>query len=145
MVYDNFDLNSIPSLTKPIPSNAPINEGLTLEDSIYDFPQDKLGAIAPGWDLMVKACSEDLWVRVVSKEPGGFVCQVIPVPTDTNMHGLRQGDLVFVRPRNIEAASQAATFEQNGNSFEQTQTTVRPLPNGESVTYSRSSLFVDDD
>lgn len=145
MIYSDFDLDSTPSLSKPIPGNAPINEGLTLEDSPYEFPQDRLGAIAPGWDLMIKACSEDLWVRVVGEEPGGFVCQVIPVPTDTNMHGLKQGDLVFVRPRNIEAASQAATFERNGSSFEQTHTTVQPLPGGQSVTYSRSSLFVDGD
>lgn len=143
MVYSDFD--STPSLSKPIPGNAPINEGLTLEDSPYEFPQDKLGAIAPGWELMIKARTEDLWVRVVGEEPGGFVCQVIPVPTDTNMHGLKQGDLVFVRPRNIEAASGTATFERQGNSFEQTQTMVKPLPGGQSVTYSRSSLFVDGD
>lgn len=144
MVYDVMRQQITPPSTS-ISSN-PINEGLTLEDSPYDFPQDKLGAIVPGWELMVKARSEDLWARVVEVEPGGFICQVIPVPTDSNVHGLRQGDLVFVRPRNIEAASQGtATFERNGDSFEQTQTTVRPLPGGESVTYSRSNLFVDED
>lgn len=145
MVYDSFHMMQSQSTSPGVGlTNNPINEGLTLEDSPYDFPQDKLGAIIPGWELMVKARSEDLWVRVVGEEPGGFICQVVPVPTDSSIHGLKQGDLVFVRPRNIHAASQGtATFERKGNGFEQTQTTVRPLPGGEAVTYSRSNLFVD--
>lgn len=145
MVYDAFNIMKQQSTPPSVDiANDPINEGLTLEDSPYDFPQDKLGAITPGWELMIKARTEDLWVRVVGEEPGGFICQVVPVPTDSRIHGLKQGDMVFVRPRNIQAASQGtATFERRGNSFEQTQKTVRPLPGGEAVTYSRSNLFVD--
>lgn len=145
MVYDSFNIMQKQSTPPGVGlTNNPINEGLTLEDSPYSFPSDKLGAIAPGWELMIKARSEDLWVRVVGIEPGGYICQVVPVPTDTRIHGLKQADLVFVRPRHIQAASQGtATFERRGNGFEQTQTTVRPLPGGGDVTYSRSNLFVD--
>lgn len=145
MVYDSFNIMRQQSTPPGVGlTNNPINEGLTLEDSPYDFPQDKLGMITPGWELMVKARTEDLWMRVVGEEPGGYICQVVPVPTDTRIHGLKQGDLVFVRPRNIQAASQGtATFERRGKGFEQTQTTVRPVPGGGAVSYSRSNLFVD--
>ena len=144
MVYDSFHMmNRQSTMPSASLSNNPINEGLTLEDSPYDFPSDKLGALVPGWEVLVKARSEDIWCRIVGVEPGGYVCQVIPVPTDTNVHGLKQGDMVFVRPRNIQAASQGtATFERHGNSFSQTQATIQPLPGGRSITYSRSNLFV---
>lgn len=142
MVYDAFFLPP-PSTAMP---GKPVNEGLTLEDSPYEFPRDRLNDLSPGWELMVRATGgEDLWVKIISSEPGGFVCQVVPVPTDTAIHGLNQGDLVFVRPRNIESAAGGTAFERNGNSFEEKRATIQPLPGGQAVSYYRSSLFIDGD
>lgn len=105
MVYDSFNIMKQQSTPPGVGlTSNPINEGLTLEDSPYGLSQDKLNLIVPGWELIVKVCAEELWVRVVGKESGGYICQVVPVPTDTRIHGLKQGDMVFVRPRNIQAA-----------------------------------------
>jgi hypothetical protein len=103
-----------------------VNEGLDLESNPSPLPRDAIARIQPGWDVLIRKGSGDLWVKVLAKESQGYVCEIIQQPGFSP-----NNQKLFARFGDIYAAAQGSdSFTVDGRGMSATRNVIHGLPGG---------------
>lgn len=68
----------------------------------FEIPDNNaIAELQPGNLIKVNASGERFWCKIIKISDGGFIGQVDNDLISTESHGLKLGDLIFIRPNNI--------------------------------------------